>query len=193
MISVSWKEQRKCESFHFQNLPCRFHRRDAVSSSEGNICVTKLHSVCTSHFTVTVNQLKPQALENTDERTLELQWLFTITHRNTHEWNRTLNLYKLSVFHRSYKLMTLTKSSWFRPPYYNRCWRACSRLVASCVLAGSCYSRAICKQWCWLSLELGVFSNLPLVTLYSTTYLQHHIHDHFSQQRLDLCPTRSAV
>ena len=125
-----------------------------------------------SHF---VNQLKPQALKNTYERTLKLQW-FTITHRNKHERNRTLNLYKLAVFHRSYKLMILSKSWWFRPPYYNPCWRTCSRLVASCVSDGYCHSSAICRQWCWLSLELGVFSNLPLATMYFITYLLHHIH-----------------
>jgi hypothetical protein len=90
------------------------------------------------------NQLKPQALENTYERTLKLQWLFTIAHRNTHELNRTLSLYKLTAFHRSYKLMTLTKSSRFRPPYYHRCWRTWSWLMARCVSNGYCHSSAIC-------------------------------------------------
>lgn len=109
-----------------------------------------LPSLCESTKTTSTwkhrrkNQLKPQALENTYKRTLKLQWLFTITHRNTHELNRTLNLYKLTAFHRSYKLMTLTKSSWFRPPYYHRCWRTCSWLVASCVSNGYCHSSAIC-------------------------------------------------
>ena len=43
-------------------------------ATQKQICVAKLHSVCTSHFyRHFANQLKPQALENTDERTLKLQ------------------------------------------------------------------------------------------------------------------------
>lgn len=91
----------------FPQARCGELRRSKYLCCQTPFC---LHISFYRHF---VNQLKPHALENTDERTLKLQWLFTITHRNTHEWNRTLNLYKLIVLHRSYKLMTLIKSTYF--------------------------------------------------------------------------------
>jgi hypothetical protein len=115
-----------------------------------------LHISLYHHF---VNQLKPQALENTDERTSKFQWLFTITHRNTHEWSRTLNLYKLIVFHRSYKLMTLTKSSWFRPPYTIAVARHIQSLLANMEQVGGelCIGWILPKQCNMLAVMLIVF------------------------------------
>lgn len=107
MISVIMTETEKMSKFPFPELtvPFLLARCGELLSSKYLCCQTPfcLQISLYRHF---VNQLKPQALENTDERTLKTSMIiydYSLKHTR-------MKLHfqpKLTVFHRSHKLMTL--------------------------------------------------------------------------------------